>query len=287
MTGMDQRGSEIQRGSNAWIWIIAAVIVVTLFACGVVVTAALLLGYFVGVPQQVAIPQQITAAAVTVEVVVSPPVTAIAPTEEGAEATQELPQGDPYEILEQTIDTDGAVGFSIGDPDAPVTVVEYSDFSCPHCHNLAPSIERLIAEYGPTGEVRVVYKPIVFVNPQTSIPAGRAAYCAAEQGLFWQMHNAIWVLYAEQGASAYTQEHLTESALGVGAEEAEFTPCFEADQTGAALDAVLDEALNLGVQGTPTIFVNGEDVPYSGPDTVYDDLVEVIESILDSGPVDG
>lgn len=285
MTGFDERGASPQHQSRTWIWIVAAVLVVTLFACGIVVVAGLLLAFFAGARQQVALPPQLTAITVTAEVDASPrEETARASTEED---TQPLPQGAPYEVLQQTIDHTGAVGFAIGDPDAPVTVVEYSDFSCPHCHDLVPAIQQIIAEYGPTGAVRVVYKPIVFVNPATSVPAGIAAYCAAEQGLFWQMHDAIWSLYVDQGASAYTPERLTRAAVSARADEADFTACFESDEPGAALDQVLDEALNRGVQGTPTLFVNGEDVPYTGPDSIYDDLVEVIEAILDSDPVDG
>ena len=102
------------------------------------------------------------------------------------------------------------LAFAIGNPEARVTVVEYSDFSCPHCNDLSPAIERLIQEYVREGDVRVIYKPVVFVYPERSVPAGlAAAVCAAEQDKFWEMHDAIWEISSSVvGADAYTQELL-------------------------------------------------------------------------------
>ena len=96
-----------------------------------------------------------------------------------------------YEGISQTIDQTGAVGFALGKADSPVTLVEYSDFSCPHCYALAPTIHRLIREYVRDGRLRIVYKPISFVSPPASTLAAQAAVCAGNAGRFWQMHDGI------------------------------------------------------------------------------------------------
>lgn len=180
-------------------------------------------------------------------------------------------------IPQQRVTGDTGVGFAIGEPDAPVTITDYSDFSCPHCHDLSGPLRDIIEEYGRDGQVRVVFKPISFVNPPYSRPAAQAAICAGDQGKFWEMHDQIWALYEANGPGAYTPAQLTRLAEGIGLNMDEYRQCYSSPGTEAAVDSVLAEAQERGIQGTPTLFVNGQEVPYRGADAVYNDLAFVIE----------
>jgi protein-disulfide isomerase len=256
-------------------WIIAGVLVVGLFACIAVVVAGMMIGGLLG--QRTVITPLGPIAVATVPLPTAGSVAQAGPSRAASR----------YEGLAQSVDETGAIGFSIGDPQAPVVLVEYSDFSCPHCRNLAPAIEQIVGEYAPSGQVMIVYKPIVFVNPEASVRAGQAAICAARQGQFWEMHDEIWKLYDQGGPSAYTQQQLTDRARGLGLDVDQFTACFEDETTTVALDGVLSEAAALGVVGTPTLFLNDEALPYRGAETAHDDLVQAIESALNADLVDG
>jgi len=189
-----------------------------------------------------------------------------------------------YNSMEQQVDdSDGAVAFAIGNPDAKVTVVDYSDFSCPHCHDFSPALQRAIAEYVPGGDVRVVYKPISFVNPPTSGPAAAAAYCTAQQGKFWQMHDQIWALYAAGGPNSYTETLLTDRAKRVdGIDIAAFTACYNDQATSEALLTVMEVASAQGINSTPTVLVNGKRLVFQSSGAFYDTLKAEIEAALNS-----
>lgn len=190
-------------------------------------------------------------------------------------------QAAEFEGLTQTVDESGiSVGFAIGEPEAPVTVLDFSDFSCSHCFDLSDSIEQIIADYVTTGDVRVVYKPVTFVYPQYSAPAGAAAYCAAQQGQFWEMHTQIWDVYGRSGPQGFTEVRLTERAGELGLDTAAFAGCFNDAATAEALNQVLTEAQQRGVQGTPTVFVNDVAVTFTASESRYTSISRAIDQAL-------
>lgn len=184
------------------------------------------------------------------------------------------------ELPQAAVDNETGIGFAIGDPSAPVTLTEFSDFSCPHCYDLSAPVAQLIDDYVRSGDLRIVYKPVSFVNPPYSEPAARAAVCAGYQGEFWQMEAQIWALYEASGPGAYTPAQLSNLAESIGLDMQQYNQCFGADATAQAVQDVLTEASQRGVTGTPTLFVNGQQVPYRGADTVYNDVSFIIEEQL-------
>ena len=181
-------------------------------------------------------------------------------------------------IDQEILQINDAPAVALGDPNAPVTVVEYSDFSCPHCADLAKvSVDPLIEEYVKSGDLRIVYKPITFVNPPYSRPAAQAFMCAAEQGMGWQMYQQIWGLYEASGPGAYTQRNLVDQAQAIGLDVDKFRSCYVSADTNQGIQAVLTEAQSLGVQGTPTIYVNGQKMEYRGPEAVYGDVKVIVD----------
>ncbi len=186
-----------------------------------------------------------------------------------------------YSGLDQTVDTSlGAPGYAIGQADAPVTLVEYSDFSCPHCRDLAPAIERLIDEYVRDGRLRIVYKPVSFVSPPNSTYAAQAAHCAAQQGKFWEMQSQIWSIFDSNGPGAYTKSILMSRAVQLGMDRDAFSTCFDSPDTFTAVSDVLTETQGRGINGTPALFVNDSQVPFTGAENAYDSLRTAIDAAL-------
>jgi protein-disulfide isomerase len=146
---------------------------------------------------------------------------------------------------------------SLGDPKAPVTLVEYSDFECPVCRNLHDVLRGMLQNYA--GKVRVVFKdfPIEQIHPwaRTAAIAGRCAY-QQDPRAFWKMYDFI---YDNQelisAANAWTKmaDYAGQSGLDVGA----FKSCMASPEAGAAVNASRANGQKLEVNSTPTVFVNG------------------------------
>jgi protein-disulfide isomerase len=146
---------------------------------------------------------------------------------------------------------------SLGDPKAPVTVVEYSDFECPVCRNLHDALRGLLPNYA--GKVRVVFKdyPIEQLHPwaRTAAIAGRCAY-QQDPKAFWKMYDFIYdnqeVISA---ANAWTKMMDYAGQSGVDADA--FKTCMASPEAGAAVNASRANGQQLDVNSTPTVFVNG------------------------------
>ena len=142
---------------------------------------------------------------------------------------------------------------SKGRADAPVVIVEFSDFECPFCaryvRDTLPSLEK---EYIATGKVRYVFRhyPIQAIHPH-AMAASQAADCAAAQGKFWEMHTQIF-----GNQRALQPEALTASAQALGLNAEKFQQCIAAQARGASrVKADLDEGTRAVISGTPTFFV--------------------------------
>lgn len=186
-----------------------------------------------------------------------------------------------YEGLDQTVDeSETGVAFVLGDPDAPITITDFSDFSCPHCHDLAGPMAQIIDEYVRDGQVNVAFKPASILGENSEISA-RGAICAGRQGKFWEMHDQLWAAYESVGSpAAYTPARLRTMAESIGLDMNEYNTCYNAPETEQARIGVLNEMQERGITGTPGILVNGQNVPYRGVDAIYDDLSFVIEGEL-------
>jgi protein-disulfide isomerase len=139
-----------------------------------------------------------------------------------------------------------------GPDDAPVTIVEFSDYQCPFCARSEPLVKEALAAY-PT-QARLVYKhfPLVAIHPQ-AMNAALAAAAAQRQGKFWEMHE---ILFANQRALA--PEQIKEYARQLGLDMAKFEADLQSDEVKAVVQDDSQLAQRVGVRGTPTIFVNGK-----------------------------
>jgi len=137
-----------------------------------------------------------------------------------------------------------------GAADAPVTLVEFSDFQCGFCFRVNPTLLQLLDRY--KGKVRVVFKHSPIEGHTAAPLAHRAAFAAQQQGKFWEMHDRI---FANQ--RAMEREALLAHASALGLDLARFTADLDSPRAQAVLDRDQAEAAKVGVDGTPTFFVNG------------------------------
>jgi protein-disulfide isomerase len=158
-----------------------------------------------------------------------------------------------------------------GNPNAPVTIVEFSDFHCPFCRRAHPVIQQVLAKYG--DRVRLVYKdmPLDNLHPNARA-AAEAGHCAAEQGKFWEFHDKLFA--SEPDSSPATLNRLAQES---GINVAPFEACYKARRFKAQVDASSQEGTRLGVTGTPTFFINGRTVTGALP---LDSFVKVIDEEL-------
>jgi protein-disulfide isomerase len=155
-----------------------------------------------------------------------------------------------------------------GASDAPVTVVEFSDFECPFCKQTHPTLKQLLERY--PGKVRLVYRdfPLDSIHPQAR-RAAEAARCAQDQGKFWEYHD---VLFTQSPQLA--PEDLRRYAGQVGVDVTKFDSCLAAGIQKAAVQRDLDEGIRLGITGTPAFFVNGRTLTGAQPLEAFTRLIE-------------
>jgi protein-disulfide isomerase len=144
-----------------------------------------------------------------------------------------------------------ASGPARGAANAPVTIVEFSDFQCPFCGRFEPVMESVLKHY--PAQVRLIYRnlPLSSLHPEAQ-KAAEAAVCAQDQGKFWEMHD---LLFAEQGS--LNVESLKEKARRLRLDSKTFDDCLDSGKSAAAIAVDADAAEQLAIDATPTSFVNG------------------------------
>ena len=153
------------------------------------------------------------------------------------------------EVQRVNVSTDGDP--SIGPEDAPVTIVEFSDYQCPYCQSwYQQTFDRLMANY--PGQIRFVYRDLPLPGHPESLPAAEAANCAGEQGAYWKFHDALFSGQYALGRAAYEQY-----AAALGLEPAAFTACLDDHRTQDEVRADAADATRLGLNGTPSFVING------------------------------
>jgi len=160
---------------------------------------------------------------------------------------------------------------AIGNPDAPITIVEFSDFQCPFCAAAMPTLKQLREDYG--DRVRLVWKdfPLTQIHPD-AYRAAQAGRCAFEQGEFWELHD---VLFANQ--QALDDASLKLHAASVGLDTAAFDTCFDSARYESDVQAGMNMGTLLGVSATPTVFINGRAISGAQP---YDVFARIIDEEL-------
>ncbi|HTV02120.1 MAG TPA: thioredoxin domain-containing protein [Luteitalea sp.] len=143
---------------------------------------------------------------------------------------------------------------------APITIVEYSDFHCPFCRRVQPTLTTLLDKY--KGQVRLVYKhlPLDGLHPQAR-RVSEASWCAGQQDRFWQFHDAV---YAESTPDS-SDAALARLGAAAGLDAAKFTSCLANPEAKAAVQRDVTQGEALGLSSTPGFFINGREVRGAQP----------------------
>jgi len=161
---------------------------------------------------------------------------------------------------------------ALGAPTAPVTVIEFSDFQCPFCQRVMPTLKRLHDAYG--DRVRIVWKdfPLTSIHPE-AFKAAEAGQCAREQGKFWEYHDR---LFANQ--QALQPEFLKKYAVELGLDAAKFNACLDTAKYAERVQEQMGVGNALGVSSTPSVFINGRLVSGAHP---YETFAAIIDEELE------
>lgn len=157
---------------------------------------------------------------------------------------------------------------ALGPEDAPITIVEFSDYQCPFCQRWHQDVyEPLLASY--PGQIRFVYRhfPLTSIHPD-AFAAAEAAMCAGEQDAYWTYHEMLFD-GSSLGSSIYTQ-YAQQLSLNMD----QFNTCIEQGKYREEIEADSDFAVNLGVRSTPTFFINGLAIVGAQPLDVFKQVID-------------
>jgi len=157
---------------------------------------------------------------------------------------------------------------SLGPADAPITIVEFSDFQCPFCRRFHDETYRALLD-AYEGKIRFVYRdlPLTSIHPE-AFPAAVAAACAEEQDAYWEYHDKLF------GSENLGQEVYLQYATELNLDMDAFKECIASDRHNDGINADADFAIKLGVNSTPTFFINGLAVVGAQPLSVFQQVID-------------
>src|SRR3989338_808559 len=166
----------------------------------------------------------------------------------------------------------------LGAANAPVTIIEFSDFQCPYCRQFwRDTLPQIKTNYIDKGLVKLVYRdfPLTNIHPAAQV-AAEAGACAHAQGKFWEFHDAVFAAQDEQGAGtvAFTADDLKSWAVAAGLAAPAFNACLDAEVNRDEVLKDFQDGVAAGVGGTPTFFVNGIAVEGALPYIQFQQLLD-------------
>jgi protein-disulfide isomerase len=155
-----------------------------------------------------------------------------------------------------------------GDPKAPITIIEFSDFSCPFCRKAESTVSALLAKY--QGQVKLTYRdfPLQELHPQAEM-AAEASRCAGEQGKFWEYHDLLFAFSDKQ-----SREDLIEDARTLKLDDQQFEACLSSGRYKRQIDQDVQLASRVGLVSTPGFFINGTFVNGAQPAEVFEKIID-------------
>lgn len=177
-------------------------------------------------------------------------------------------------------------GKAMGDPNAPVKVDVWEDFQCPACRDYTQNIEpQIVQNYVATGKVLYTFHHFPFIDDRSaskeSDQAANASMCASDQGKFWEYHDYLYANWNSENAGAFSDKRLVAFAEALGLDMSKFNQCFDKNTFKDAINQDFADGQQAGVQGTPSVFVNGQIIK-PGYVPSYDDVAQAIDAALAS-----
>jgi len=180
-----------------------------------------------------------------------------------------------------------ADGLSLGEASAPATIDVFEDFQCPACKSFSETTEPLIIEnLVSTGKARYVFHNYPFIDDNTnplgggeSDQAASAAMCANEQGKFWEMHSILYANWNGENQGNLSDRRLQAMAESLGLDMNAFNACFNANKYESEIQADFNKGKEMGVSGTPSVFVNGNQAGQPGKIPTYDEIAQAVNAV--------
>lgn len=192
--------------------------------------------------------------------------------------TQEAPQQQQQERPQpptEPVDIPIGSSYAVGDPDAPVTIIEYTDFQCPFCvRHQQQTFPQIDANFIQNGDVYYVYKdfPLTSIHPQ-AVKASEAARCAGDQDAYSEMHNSLFSNQQNWSGRGDVEDVFTGYADELGLDTAVFNECLVSGEHEVEVMENLEEGYSLGVGGTPAFFINGNFLSGAQPYSVFEQAI--------------
>ena len=165
----------------------------------------------------------------------------------------------------------------MGDPNAPVKIIEYSDFQCPYCARFTKDTEQqLIDAYIATGKVYFEYHSFGEFIGVESRRAAEAAYCAGDQNKFWEMHDIIFANQTGENAGDFTDKRLTAFAGKLGLDAGKFNDCFASGKYAAQVAKDGVDGHGAGVASTPSFLINGKLLEGAQPFSAFQTQIDAL-----------
>jgi len=189
-------------------------------------------------------------------------------------------------IVPESTDLPNPDGLSLGDPNAPAVIDVFVDFQCSACQFFTENVEPLIIEYlVATGKARMVYRHYPFLDGEgagsigESDQAANAAMCANEQDQFWDMHGMIFANWNGTNQGNFSNRRLQAMAEEIDLDMDAFDACFSENRYREEIQADFDYGQEIGVSGTPSVFVNGQKVGEPGKIASFQEIAVAVDAI--------
>jgi protein-disulfide isomerase len=187
-----------------------------------------------------------------------------------------------------------AEGRFLGDLEAPVNFVVYSDFQCPYCKQFDDDdLPRVIDTFVRQGDVRVEWRPMPIISNATgvapdspeneSMQSAEAAMCAGDQGSFWPYSEALFAAQGAENSGIFTPDMLKQTAAELDLDTEAFAKCLDSSEKEDEVLQMRQEGIDSGVQGTPTFLINDQLVSYTAQG--FDKLEQQLNDALEGKPV--
>ena len=164
-----------------------------------------------------------------------------------------------------------------GDPDAPVTIIEFADFQCPYCGRFfAETKPQIDEQYMQSGKVRFGYFHFAFLGPESNW-AAEATECAADQNKFWEYHDRLYSSQSGENQGAFSKNNLKKFADELGLDTSAFNECLDTGKYTQLIQEESNMASSIGVRSTPTFLINGRPVVGAQP---FETFEQTIDSLL-------
>jgi protein-disulfide isomerase len=169
------------------------------------------------------------------------------------EPTPEMDQIGPKKITMDTFLSNGSP--ILGDPDAPITLVEFGDYQCHYCNVFFQSIEKdIVKNYVDTGKVKIIFKDYNIIG-EDSVKASQGAHCANDQGLFWEYHDILYSNWTGENNGWASSENLAIFAQQIGLNMNKWSECMNKGSHSQIILKSNDDARTLQLTGTPAFFI--------------------------------